>query len=116
MDETGYYEGFFSLLDNDYQIRFKRYESEPELLTNLADHWPVQRLRWFTKGFYGVQALDGDVVMTDLRMGLEPDYVFRFKVGEIGNPHPIPVPAEELPSLRDWSRLEPFLRRIWGDL
>ena len=115
MDESGYYEGFFSLLDSDYQIRLQRYASEPELLANLTDHWPVQRLRWFTKGFYAVEALDGDVVMTDLRMGFEPDYVFRFKVGEIGNPHPLPAPAEGLPGLRDWSRLGPFLQRIWRD-
>lgn len=38
--------------------------------------------------------------MTDLRMGLEPGYAFRFKVGEQGNPHAKPLPVEQLPSVR----------------
>ncbi len=116
MDESGYYEGFFSLLDADRTIRFARYPSEPELLTALGDHWPVQRLQSFTKGFYSVRQFGRDIVITDLRMGFEPDYVFAFKVGEMGNPHPMPTAAEELPGLRDVSRLRPFWERIWRDL
>jgi inner membrane protein len=52
--------------------------------------------------------------MTDLRMGIEPYYVFRFKVGEVGNPHIKPTPSEQLPGLRDLERLRSLWHRIWS--
>ena len=113
MSEQGYYEGYYSLLDDIDEIRFENYPSDEMLLESIAGHWPVQRLRWFSKGFYSVQDLDGDIVISDLRMGIEPDYVFRFKVGEIGNPHAYPAPPEQLQAARDFSRLPLLWKRIW---
>jgi inner membrane protein len=115
-DEQGYYEGFYSLLDEDRDIRTQRYASRPSLLQGLERHWPVARLQWFTKGLYSVSQRGDDVVMTDLRMGLEPDYVFRFKVAEIGNPHPRPVPDQRIEAIRDLSRLKWIWARIWQDI
>ena len=66
------------------------------LAAPVAAHWPVQRLQWFTKGFYKVGRVRDDVVMTDLRMGVEPDYVFRFKVAEVANPHIVPAPSQQV--------------------
>lgn len=114
MDGEGYYEGFYSVLDRRARIRLARHRSEPQLLTGIEEHWPVRRLQWFTKGFYAVAREGQDVVMTDLRMGIEPYYVFRFKVGEIGNPHAEAAPSERLPSLRDTERLRALWHRIWG--
>lgn len=115
MDAGGYYEGLYSLLDSRRSIRFDRYPSRPELLNGLEEHWPVRRLQWFTKGFYSV-GLEGDgIVMTDLRMGLEPGYVFRFKVGEVGNPHARPISAERLQSDRQIERLPLVWERIWSE-
>jgi inner membrane protein len=114
MSEDSYYEGFYSLFDRDRSIGFDRYPSDPRLLNGLEGHWPVQRLQWFTKGFYSV-GLDGrGIVMTDLRMGVEPDYVFRFKVAELGNPHARPLPAEQLPGIRRYERLSWVWKRIWS--
>jgi hypothetical protein len=39
--------------------------------------------------------------------------VFRFKVGEISNPHARPVIPEQLVAIRDFSRLSLFWARIW---
>ncbi len=113
-DEGGYYEGYYSLLDPDNDIRFSYYPSREELLTDIADHWPVQRLKWFSRGFYAVSERQGDIVISDLRMGLEPDYAFQFKVGEISNPHPRPAVPELLPAVRDLSRLGSLWARIWN--
>ena len=114
MGEDGYYEGIYSLLDHDRSMRFARYPNQPQLLRGLEAHWPVRRLQWFTKGFYAV-GLEGDaIVMTDLRMGLEPGYVFRFKVGEMGNPHAVPLAAEQLPSRRQIERLPWVWERMWS--
>jgi inner membrane protein len=113
MDDSGYYEGFYSLLDEDRRVNFVHYPSEPALVRALAGSWPVQRLAWFTRGFFSVRLRDRDVIMTDLRMGFEPDYIFSFKVGEVSNPHPLATPAEQLPGIRDWSRLSDLWQRIW---
>ena len=110
--DNGYYEAYYSLLDGDAEIRFRHYPSDDTLLDALAGHWPAERLKWFSKGFYGVSVLDGDIVIADLRMGIEPDYVFRFKVGEVGNPHPLPAAPEQIIAERDFSRLPLLWARI----
>ena len=112
-DEGGYYEAYYSLLDADNDIRFSYYPSREELLTEIADYWPVQELLWFSRGFYAVSEREGDIVISDLRMGLEPSYAFQFKVGEISNPHPKPVVPEQIPAERDLSLLRPIWDRIW---
>lgn len=112
-DQSGYYEGYYSLFDGDAPVRFRRYSSREDLLTEIADYWPVQRLQWFSRGFYSVSQLGQDVVISDLRMGMEPSYVFRFKVGEIGNPHPKPVTPVQLEAERDLALLRLVWRRVW---
>ncbi len=114
MTEDGYYEGWYSLLDAEPAVDFDRYQSEAALLAGLEDHWPVARLKWFTKGFYKVHREADDILMTDLRMGIEGAYVFRFKVGEIGNPHPIPTVSEYRPVPRDLGRLRELWVRLKG--
>lgn len=112
MTGRGYYESYYSLLDGDAKIEFVRYPSDEQLLVSIEDHWPVQRLRWFSKGIYSVRDFEGDIVISDLRMGIEPDYVFRFKVGEIDNPHAVPTRPELLRAARDFSRLPLIWERI----
>ncbi len=113
MDNAGYHEGYYSLLDEKPTITFFRYASETHLLNELQQHWPVQRLTWFTKGFYKVENLKGAITMTDLRMGAEPDYVFSFMVGTISNPHPKPSIDKRIIMPRSWERVPDMLRRIW---
>ncbi len=113
VDSDSYYEGFYSLLDPQEEIRLVRHRRRTELLEGLSESWPVQRLAWFTKGFYAAGVTDGAVSVTDLRMGATPSYVFRFKVGAIGNPHARPAPVERLPAQRDVSILRWVWRRIW---
>ena len=112
-DEGGYYEAYYSLLDADNDIDFSYYPSQEELLVDIADHWPVQQLQWFSRGFYAVSERQGDIVISDLRMGLEPSYVFQFKIGEISNPHPKPAAPERIPADRDLSLLRLVWDRIW---
>ena len=113
MVDGGYYEGWYSVFDESDAVRFSRYRSDPQLLTGIEELWAVQRLQWFAQGFYSVTALDQDIVISDLRMGIEPNYVFRFKVGEISNPHARAVPPEQLVAVRDTSRLPQLWARIW---
>jgi inner membrane protein len=63
-----------------------RHPLKRDLLSGIENHWPVKRLQWFTHGFYAVKNVGGDIVMADLRMGLEPNYVF--SIQGRGNGHP----------------------------
>ena len=116
MDEKGYYEGYYSLFDKTDSIQFRQHPADPGLLQGLEQHWPVKRLQWFTHGFYAVRQMKKDIVITDLRMGSEPYYVFQFKVGELANPHPIPTKSEQVRTVRDWDQLQKVWERIWRDL
>ena len=51
--------------------------------------------------------------MTDLRMGVEPSYVFRFKVGTMSNPHAKPVIPEQIPNRWADGLLKKVWQRIW---
>ena len=113
VDDAHYYEGFYSVLDDDTTIRFEQHPRALELIEPLRDSWPVQRLQWFTKNFYAAASIDSDIIITDLRMGFEPEYVFRFRVGEMSNPHLQPAPVEQLPVIRDFERLRWVWARIW---
>ncbi|MEH6649807.1 MAG: metal-dependent hydrolase [Motiliproteus sp.] len=113
MTEDGYREGFTSLLDQDKRVRFENYPSNNSLLDGIEQHWPVSRLQWFSKGFYSVTEQQQSVLISDLRMGVEPDYVFRFKVAErVGNEiHP--TADQKLDTPRNLSQLTTLWQRIW---
>jgi inner membrane protein len=143
MDEDGYDEGYYSLLDDVPMVAFEHHSSERSLLDSLQKDWSVQRLAWFTKGFYsvsevapGLRVAKGSVssvrqllgvvdtaaaaaapgargqvvVMTDLRMGQTPWFVYSFVVAERDGRRILPVPILQLPM----ARLPPdALARLW---
>src|SRR5690606_4251972 len=80
--DGSYYEGFYSLFDAGRPLRLVRFEGTPQLRDSLGRIEAVQRLASFTHGFYKVQARDGKAWVTDLRMGQEPHYTFRFLVAQ----------------------------------
>jgi len=55
------------------------------------------RLAAFSKGFYRTELRDGALVLSDLRMGLTPNYVFRFIVAEHAGDQFRPVPPRRVP-------------------
>jgi inner membrane protein len=80
--KSAHWEGFYTI-GSGRDVGFTRYPNRPELLAGLGRSWAVERLRYFTKGFYSVNAFDGDIVMTDLRMGQAGFYAFAFRVAEL---------------------------------
>ncbi|MBN3563313.1 metal-dependent hydrolase [Aliamphritea spongicola] len=113
MQDDGYLEGYYSLFDPDRRIEFEHYSSQPELLSGLQDHWPVSRLQWFSKGFFKVESAgNNDVIISDLRMGAEPAYVFTFKVAEQKGEDIVPVTDQRIEQPRDWGLAKQLLQRI----
>ncbi len=106
VQDDGYQVGYYSLFDKTTDIEFKKFESDSGLLPETVS---VNRLKWFAKGFYGATVEGDNVIISDLRMGLEPDqYVFRFIVND--------APAVKADSNRDMSRLNTIWDRIFRDL
>ncbi len=81
-DGNGYSEGFYSFLDEDRKITFDRFPSQGALKPQLADNWALQRMAWFTHGFYALREDKGQAILSDLRMGQEPGYVFQFALAQ----------------------------------
>jgi inner membrane protein len=82
MSDGHYYEGYASVFDAPKDITLDAYQTYPELLNDIQDEWGVNRLQWFTRGFYSVRQKEQKVILSDLRMGAECSYVFNFVVGE----------------------------------
>jgi len=113
IDQDRYFETYFSIFDGDAPLSISHYPRNLKLIRGLEEHPPVAKLRWFTRGYYAVDLEGEGIVFTDLRMGSEPDYVFRFKVAQAANPHPLPVKDQKLKTLQDWRQLIWIWKRIW---
>ncbi len=117
VNDEQYFEGFSSLTDKNSAIEFIAYDRQAELGQPLAEHWPVERLDWFTKGFNAFSGSsnggDGeDIIMTDLRMGIEASYVFNFKVGESTADGILPTDSELIRFFPDMERVKAVFRRM----
>ncbi|BBO75536.1 hydrolase [Desulfosarcina widdelii] len=114
IDKDRYFETYFSLFDKETPLLVDFHPRNLALMTGIEEHPPVVKLKWFTRGYYAFSTVDEDVVMTDLRMGSEPDYVFRFKVARLNDLQPYPIDDERLKTSQDWRRLAWVWKRIWN--
>lgn len=105
----GYREAYYSLIADRSPGPWRRFASADELAPELAGNWAFERLRWFTHGYFALRD-DGDtVVVTDLRMGSEPAYVFSFVVARRSDQHWAPIISAAAPSLRPVARAVSWL-------
>lgn len=113
IDKDRYFETYFSVFDGNTPLSVDFYPRNLALMAGIEEHPPVAKLKRFTKGYYAFSAEGNYVTMTDLRMGSEPDYVFRFKVARLNDSHPNPIDDEHLESNLDWRQLSWVWKRIW---
>jgi len=104
-------EGYYSLLDAERKFSFVSRPDGHELLEPLRGEAPVARLMWFSRGFFaGRERESGDIVISDLRMGLEERPAFSFVVGRREGQAVEPVPVRQEPD----PEYPPGLRRrLW---
>jgi inner membrane protein len=112
--EDGFWEGFDSLVANEPTVVFKPIESDATALREAEAVWAVARLRWFSRGFVKAQVVDGKLVLSDLRMGQEPNYVFSHLVATRGNPQWHVVPSEQIEFSFSDRMLAATWQRIWS--
>jgi inner membrane protein len=112
MTQDGYFEGFWSLATPEKGLTLVHYKDRSDLETQIMQLPAVQRLQWFTKGFYRVDLDSEGVVLSDLRMGVEPHCVFVFRVTDNGNPHPRLIVPQRIETKRDYGRLKELWERM----
>jgi inner membrane protein len=111
----GFLEGERSLVADEGPMEFRAYRSDRNALDQVADFPAVARLLWFSHGFMKAETRDDRLVLSDLRMGAEPDYSFRFAVARANGDGWRAMRVEQLKW--PWAasrRLPDMWRRIWS--
>jgi len=116
MTPDGFVEGEYSLVADRGPIRFRHHAADTQALAAAGDVPAVRRLAWFNHGFMKAQVDDGRLLLSDLRMGAEPDYSFTFAVAERDGDGWRALPPEQL----QWSaprgdQLAAMWNRIWNE-
>ncbi len=115
INDDHYYEGYYSIFDQQKTFQLTPFARRLELLTPIENNWTVKRLQWFTKGFYKVSELNDGVVITDIRMGFEPQYVFNFKVAETVRSQPQITKPEQIEVDMDYRKADLIWQRMWNE-
>lgn len=73
--ENGYWVGYYSLLDSDDEIEWRFIPRNEELIEPYRATRAVERLLWFSSGYYAVTKESGQLQFHDLRFGeIHTDY------------------------------------------
>jgi len=84
MVPDGYLVGDHSVVADSGPIRFVHKSSDTGALAAAADIPALQQLTWFNRGFMRAEVVEGELIVSDLRMGLEPSYNFNFVIARQG--------------------------------
>jgi inner membrane protein len=117
VDGKHFHEGFYSLMDAGRPVRFNAYERGTPLLATHAAHPQVQRLLRFTDGFGSLsQDVNGDLWLSDWRMGQYPNFIFTFNIGPALTPGQTPpVTIQERRTMDVATGLVWLWRRLKGE-
>ena len=111
MTPDGYVEGFRSVVADRQPMAFRGYPSNTQALAEARDIAAVRELAWFNHGFMRTQVVEGELVLSDLRMGTEPDYFFSYAVAQRGDDGWQAIaPPHKLDPHRDFG---PMWRTTW---
>lgn len=109
-----YWEGYTSLLDAQPQMGWRRYERGADLIAQHGELEGVHRIAAFSQGLYRLRAEEGRLLLSDLRMGQEPGYVFTFDLGPLDAPgQQTAVQASYRANVGEGLRW--LWRRMWGE-
>lgn len=72
------------------------YERNLPLKACSAEDPRIAKVARFSRGFYGLIERDGEIRVADLRMGMTPNYVFRFALGRLEQGRLVPEPTRRI--------------------
>ncbi|MFT6615740.1 MAG: inner membrane protein [Halopseudomonas sp.] len=115
VDGDDYYEGLTGWLDSDLPELEKLPRGYSHAAPALEGSVQHQRLRWFTRDILRYDLIEGQWVVTDLRLGMSGYHPFRFALATITEPQgksELIQEVEQWPTPRaDFSRIENLFRR-----
>jgi inner membrane protein len=116
MTPDGFVEGEHSLVADHGAMVFRAHASDTQALDAASELPAVVRVLWFNHHFAKAQVRDGVLVLSDLRMGSEPDYSFRFAVAmHAGNQWQPLQPPRQLPFVwKSRPGVDVLWSRIWN--
>lgn len=116
MTPDGFVEGERSLVADRGPMRFTTHDVDAQALAAARTMPSGTRLLWFNHHFAKAEVRAGQLVLTDLRMGVEPDYTFRFAIAARDGARWRPITPRQLrwpwESRRQLGRV---WARIWRD-
>jgi inner membrane protein len=107
MTPDRYGEAYWSLVSPGRPLQISWHDRQPALFAAFKGQWHAERVAWFSHGFYAMKQQSDRTLMSDLRMGEEPNYTFTFNLGSPQSPEDAP---QREPSLR------PSLVQAWQKL
>ncbi len=116
MTPTGYVEAEYSVIADRGPMKFRGYPSNVQALREAADIPAVRQLNWFNRGFMRSQIQGDRLVLSDLRMGMEPYYNFRFEVARRAGDRWQAIPTVQQPwsmPVSGWQGMKTAISAIW---
>lgn len=86
--KTSFHVGYYSILDNSKDIRFLTVKKNHHLIGHIRNEEVMQKLRWFTKGYYSIDKGDGVLVFNNMRYGYidedgsNSNFIFSYEISE----------------------------------
>ena len=116
MTPDGFVEGERSLVADHGPMVFRAHASDTQALDAVSQLPAVVRVLWFNHHFAKAQVRDRTLVLSDLRMGSEPDYSFRFAVAtREGDQWEALQPPRQLPFVwKSRPGVDALWSRIWN--
>ncbi|MDR2871724.1 MAG: metal-dependent hydrolase [Xanthomonadaceae bacterium] len=117
MTPDGYVIGDRSWIADRGPMQFKAFSSATDVLVEVQQFPSVRRLTWFNHGFMRTQVHEDEVILSDLRMGFEPDYTFNFAVAMRDGEHWREITPRQLQNTYRFpvsgGQWEPVLAALW---
>ncbi len=116
---TGYLIGDRSVIADTSPMRFHAFPSDIDALV-AVNHLPaVRQLQWFNRGFMKAEVINDTLFLKDLRMGVEPDYIFNFAVAKRINGHWQAIPPRQVETTLTQATIinmfKGLYQRIWNE-
>ena len=112
IDGGRYYNTYISLLD-DGPAPLHEHPRDTQLIAELEGNAALAKIAWFSRGFYTAREAGGVIYATDLRVGIEPNYVLNFSVARRNSEQIVATPPVRDSGVRNISQLGWVWRRTF---
>ena len=94
LEDDRYHNLYLSLFDGAHVPPIHSHPRRPDLIACLDGIDGFEKLEWFSRGYYRADLVGDRIVVSDLRMGLTPNYAFQFAVAERAEGSTREIPPE----------------------